>query len=755
MIRIHSFDGTHSVRTCSVIAGALAIAGGLSVLVGWIVGIAPLKSVIPGVVAMNPVTAIAFVLAGVALLILQAQTTYPRASICAQGCALAVAAIGLMRLAAYATGWDGGLDRLLFADALGTNRMAPNTAASLFLLGLSLLLLNARTRGGQWAGQLLAGAVAVGSFLALVGYLFNAEPLYGVATYTPMALNTAAFLGTLAVGTLCARPSWSIMAVLTRQGAGGLMVRRLLPIAIGVPVLLGGLRLHGERVGLYGREFGVSLMVVLTVVLFLASISWTGRALNRVDDARDRAQQELSRAHAELEQRVQERTAELAATNESLQAEIVERIRAAAAERASEDRFRLLIDSVKDYAILMLDPAGQIVSWNSGAERIQGYCTAEIVGQHFSRFYRREDVDAGKPDLELRVATNEGRFEDEGWRVRKDGSLFWANVVVTAVRDASGRLQGFSKVTRDITERRRTAEHVQALNAELQARVNELATINSELAHKNQENEVFVYSVSHDLRSPLVNLQGFSKELSTVGDELREILDATELPSASRRRGLALIDDEMRVAIRFIQSAVTRLGTIIDALLRLSRAGRLEYQRQQVALDEIIARIVQAMAGTISDCGAEVTVHDLPPTWGDAPALEQVFANLIGNALNYLDPTRPGCIEVGASAGVSSEDCVTYYVKDNGLGIPEAYQSKVFQTFQRLHPERAKGEGMGLAIVRRIVERHGGKVWVESTDGVGSTFYVMLKCRPPADGLLAQSGSRFPSKESIPCLTNQ
>ncbi|MEX2119094.1 MAG: response regulator [Pirellulales bacterium] len=273
-----------------------------------------------------------------------------------------------------------------------------------------------------------------------------------------------------------------------------------------------------------------------------------------------------------------------------------------------------------------------------------------------------------------------------------------------------------------------------ALNEELERRVVErtaqLAEANRNLEQKSRENEMFVYSVSHDLRSPLVNLQGFSKELAAVCQEIKGILAEDDLPPAAKERGLALLDRECAENIRFIQTAVSRLSSIIDALLRLSRAGRVEYQCQTVDVHGVVARIIDSMSATATERSARITLYDLPPAWGDPTAIEQVFANLIGNALNYLDPERPGVIEIGSDQAVleshEQANCETYYVRDNGLGIREEYQSKMFQAFKRLHPEVAKGEGMGLAIVRRVVERHSGKIWVESKVGIGSTFYVVL-----------------------------
>lgn len=266
------------------------------------------------------------------------------------------------------------------------------------------------------------------------------------------------------------------------------------------------------------------------------------------------------------------------------------------------------------------------------------------------------------------------------------------------------------------------------------------------LAEKDRENEMFIFSVSHDLRSPLVNLQGFSKELGLSCDDLRAALAGGGVPAATRARVDELLDHDMATSVQFIRTAVTRLSAIIDALLRLSRAGRVEYRRQPVDVAGAVARVVEALGATAAERGAEVVVLPLPPAWGDPTAVELIFANLIGNALNYLDPARPGRVEVGALGSDApgfdpGSNLVTYYVKDNGLGVPKAYQAKLFLAFQRLHPAAAAGEGIGLALVRRVVERHGGKVWFESTEGVGSTFHLTLPAPPESESGVEPAGS--------------
>ncbi|WP_454805464.1 sensor histidine kinase [Paraburkholderia fungorum] len=272
------------------------------------------------------------------------------------------------------------------------------------------------------------------------------------------------------------------------------------------------------------------------------------------------------------------------------------------------------------------------------------------------------------------------------------------------------------------------AERIQArFQSDLARRAGELARINETLRQQTQENEMFIYSVSHDLRAPLVNLQGFSKELTRACNDLRAVLRQSSLAAEPRQRIERVVDEDIGEALHFLQTAVLRASHIIDALLRLSRVGRVEYRQQKVEVRDIVPRVVDAMQGSIRARRAHVIVDELPPVWGDPTALEQVFANLIGNAVNYLDPSREGLIEIGttpAPPGVHS--LRIFYVRDNGLGIPAVALPRLFNAFQRLHGNVAAGEGIGLALVRRVVERHGGRIWAESKEGVGTTFYLSL-----------------------------
>ncbi|HKI37082.1 MAG TPA: ATP-binding protein [Gemmataceae bacterium] len=397
------------------------------------------------------------------------------------------------------------------------------------------------------------------------------------------------------------------------------------------------------------------------------------------------------------------------------------------------------LDAVRGKAeevLAWLDEVRLLIGDGKGAEALrhinalEGKRHIDDMRAALDRFLTREhELDVERQDTLQRTA------HEQNWALVVGGvlALAGAGVLLLVFSRSIGRRLAM------LAENARRLAAGKALSPPLRGR-DEISRLDrtfrdmvAALAQKDRDNEMFVYSVSHDLRAPLVNLQGFSQELATVCADLRRLLAEANLPTDARRRAVTLLDRDAAESVRFIQTAVTRLAGIIDALLRLSRVGRVEYRWQMVDVRAAVVRVVESFRDTIAHRGAEVTVGDLPPAWGDPLALEQVFANLVANALNYLDPQRPGRIEVGSrdEPGDLRAGLRTFYVKDNGLGIPEGQQGKLFLAFQRLHPEAAAGEGIGLALVRRVVERHGGRVWLESAPGAGSTFFVALPAGPP------------------------
>ena len=409
------------------------------------------------------------------------------------------------------------------------------------------------------------------------------------------------------------------------------------------------------------------------------------------------------------------------------------------AELNREHEFRAAILESLNEGVVACDAASSLMLFNQAARNFHGAVEQKLGPDEWAARYDLLLADGRTPmrkeDVPLFRAYNGETVRDAEMVIapaKGPKRTLLANG--QAIHDADGNKLGAVVAMQDVTERKRVEEKLKHLNEELEKR-------NLELGHKNQEIEAFVYSVSHDLRSPLVNLEGFSEELALVGQDLREILEDSAVPPEVRRQGLALVDEDMATSIHFIRTGVRRLSNIIDALLRLSRAGRVEYQWQKVDLNPIAERVVEAMKGTVTERGAKVEMDRLPPVWGDAGQLEQVLANLVGNALNYLDPGRPGLIEVGCGMPDAADDrgpdlpgFNTYYVRDNGIGVPAQSLHKVFQVFQRLHPKLSGGEGIGLTLVQHIVQRHGGKIWIESTEGQGSTFFVRLPSERGGNG---------------------
>jgi PAS domain S-box-containing protein len=385
--------------------------------------------------------------------------------------------------------------------------------------------------------------------------------------------------------------------------------------------------------------------------------------------------------------------------NLALAAEIIERKRAEETLRASEERFRILVENVKDYAIFGLDPLGRILSWNAGAEAISGYRAEEIVGQQHSRLYPQEAIDRGWPEEELEKAAADGRFEDEGWRMRKDGSRFWSNVTITALRDASGELIGFSKVSRDLTERKRAEEKLAAFNEQLQR-------TNHELTAANKELEAFSYSVSHDLRAPLRAMDGFSQIL------LEEYSAA--LPA------------EAQEYLRDVRENTRCMGQLVDDLLALARLGRQPLHTERTEPELIVRRCLGELQKECPGRRAEIVVGQLPACSADPGLLKQVWINLLSNALKYTSRREAARVEIGGEQSNSTGPPI-YFVKDNGIGFDMRYADKLFGVFQRLHAaDEYEGTGVGLAIVQRIIQRHGGRIWAEAQPDRGATFFFTL-----------------------------
>jgi PAS domain S-box-containing protein len=365
--------------------------------------------------------------------------------------------------------------------------------------------------------------------------------------------------------------------------------------------------------------------------------------------------------------------------------------------RLSEERFRLLVEGVKDYAIFMLDPGGHIVSWNLGAQKNKGYEAAEIIGQHFSKFYPPEVAATGWPELELRNALRDGRFEDEGWRVRKDGSRFWASVVITALHDASGRHRGFAKVTRDLTERRR----VTALEDEGRRVTNFLAML------------------GHELRNPLAPISNALELLKREKTESAVVLHTRDIIGRQLRQMTRLVDDLLDV------------GRITS--------GKVHLESKPVRLRDAIAQAVEAVRPLITSKSQTLhaPVGEADP-WiaGDSARVIQIVSNLIHNAAKFTQSggnIHVSLIQAGSDADIS--------VRDDGPGIQPKDLQRIFDLFVQGEQDMARsqgGLGLGLSLVQQLVTLHGGRVSAFSTGrpGEGSEFVVQFPTTPAPATLL-------------------
>ena len=379
--------------------------------------------------------------------------------------------------------------------------------------------------------------------------------------------------------------------------------------------------------------------------------------------------------------------------------DLTERRAAEEALRRSEERFRLIVQSVRDYGIFMLDPDGYIVSWNEGAQRLKGYTADEIIGRHFSSFYTPPDNSSGKPAMELRVATAEGRFEDEGWRVKKDGSLFWANVVITAIRNADGKLIGFGKVTRDLTERRAAEQRA----IEDAKRITAVETA-------NKTKSEFLAAMSHELRTPLNAIGGYA-ELLQVG-----------VAGAPNEKQLSYIER--------IQTAQQHLLTLINDLLNYSKieAGQVRYEMAPVALKPLIAKVVMLIEPQARSKGIKLEQPSSDPqavASADRTKAEQVLLNLVSNAVKFTPVNGRVTVRCGESSSH-----VYISVEDTGPGIPEDRREEVFEPFVQLGRSLTtpqEGTGLGLAISRDLARAMGGDVELGPRPGGGAIFTFQLR----------------------------
>ena len=401
--------------------------------------------------------------------------------------------------------------------------------------------------------------------------------------------------------------------------------------------------------------------------------------------------------------------------------------------RQTDDLHRLLIDRVEDYAIFALDPGGYILSWNTWAERLKGYKASEIIGRHFSIFYPVEALAEDKPGRELLEAIATGRAEDEGWRLRKDGTRFWASVLITALRDESGELVGFGKVTRDLTERRaaqqrsldsareiaaqqtaralaegRTQE-MQALARQLKEQTKQLELQNRAAAVANRAKSEFLAAMSHELRTPLNAIGGYTQLL---------------------QMGIAgPVTPEQEKQLDRIQRSQQHLLGVINDILNFSRieAGQVDYRIEPVPICDVVESVVTMITPQVEEKQVSLTMARHEPSlvaMADVRKVEQIILNLLSNAVKFTP--RGGSISLSCA---EEGDVLALRVSDTGIGIPKTQLADIFAPFVQVGRSLAtpkEGTGLGLAISRDLAQGMNGALTVESDEGEGSVFTLRL-----------------------------
>lgn len=679
----------HWLKSSSQWDGWILILGGGIVLTGWCLGNESLKRVIPGFVAMNPMTAVSFIFAGVSLLCFwRVKNLSPHTAIMGRTLAGFLVVVGALKLCAYEFGWRLPFDQILFHDQLQRetgfpNQIAPNTAFNFVMGGLALWLLNSpRRHFSRWAQNTGLSLLFI-SLVPLVGYVYRASYLYSIGSYIPMALHTAFFFCILAFGTVLAQTDSGIVAVFTSRTPGGSVARRLLPFAFGVPFVLGALVILGEKTQVFPAELAVSIIVVGSIAVFSSLIWWNALTLNRTDQVRREAEVRLQKAHDELEERVAERTASLQQANEAMHLQLIR-------QQEADEKIRKqaeLLDKAND-AILVLDAQNRVTFWNKGAERMYGWKADEIIGKDAGNFLFANGDPAG-----LQRVSEIGAWTGELQQTTNDGQTLTVESSWTLVRDDAGQGKQILIINTNITEKKNY--EAQLLRSQRLESLGALAG-----------------GISHDLNNALAPvIMGAELLKQNPQMENRDLLLDTILASANR--GTAMV----RQLLSFARGSQSRNGA--------------------VQIDSLIKEMVKILRDTFPKSFAIDSSIDgkLCSVRGDATEIHQVLLNLCINARDAMP--HGGRLTLAAETVELTREKIPSHVDarpgtyalltvtDTGTGIPPEVLPRIFDPFFTTKgPE--KGTGLGLATVNNIVKNHNGFIQIQTETGKGTLFKIYL-----------------------------
>jgi len=623
-------------------------------LFGWMIGIDILKSINPHFTAMRVVTALCFLLSAAALVCIKNRSAGHWQIKVSRLFSSAVSTIGLLTIICYLvelqTGQEWAWAHNSFLNFLNVpaDRMAIITAILFFVFGFVLILLSIGGRHAADISHALLLPITILTYLVLVGYLFNVKVFYEWLQ-SAVALNTGIAFGFLCIASFCIRPESWLMKVFTGDESGAIMARRLLPALLILPLIIGWLRIQGERTGVFGSDFGVALVAVTYAICFLGLVWFNARSVNRTDQIRRQAQEAL---------------------------------------RESEVRYRLLFEQAA-VGIKRMDVEGRMLEVNDKLCDILGYSRPELLLLSLANITHPDDLAGEQVQLKRLLAGQINNYSIEKRCLRKDGSVIWVKVTssLPSVTDPSAKW--WISVVEDITNRKQAQDALNLTTAELE--------------RSNKDLEQFAYIASHDLQEPLRAVAGFMGIL--------------------KKKYQDKLDDDARKYIDYAVEGAERMQALINGLLAYSRVGTRGGDLKPMSMQTAFYAAINNLQVAIGESKAVITHDELPDITGDAAQMTQLQQNLIANAIKFCGKGLP---EIHLMARHEDQHWV-FGVRDNGIGIETEYFERIFLIFQRLHTRNQyPGTGIGLALCKKIVERHAGRIWVESAPGCGSTFYFTI-----------------------------